>query len=81
MSSTPTPQPQFAGELRDTERLIALWRPAFMPLAARPKSPLRFVLGSFNRRMGPKVWAADAFRQVHTWVQDDTREPRYRNPV
>jgi len=59
---------------------IELYRAAFMPLARSRKSTARFVLGSFNRRIGPRISDADAVRQTRYWTWDNTQEPRYRNP-
>jgi hypothetical protein len=44
---------------------VELYRAAFMPLAVWPKSPVRFVLGSFNRRIGPRASEADADRKTY----------------
>jgi hypothetical protein len=44
---------------------VELYRAAFMPLAVPPNSPVRFVLGSFNRRIGPKASATGAVRKAY----------------
>ena len=49
---------------------IELYRAAFMPLSGQIRSASQLVFGSFNRRIGPKAWAAEAFRETHDWLGD-----------
>jgi hypothetical protein len=50
---------------------IELYRAAFMPLAMRRNSSLQLVFGTFNRRLGPKAYSADAVRATYNSIFED----------
>ena len=59
---------------------IELYRAAFMPLATRPNSSMQAVFGTFNRRLGPKAYSADAVRTIYNWLFEDVRPNHGRRP-
>jgi hypothetical protein len=54
---------------------IELYRSVFAPLAMRPNSPAGLILGSFNRRIGPRAHEADAVRKIYNLLS----EPLFTN--
>jgi hypothetical protein len=64
---------RMSGAVAQDYGVVELYRAAFLPLAAVPNAATQLIFGTFNRRLGPKVWAADTFRQIHSWVGEDIR--------
>jgi len=52
---------------------IELYRSVFAPLAVQPNSPAGLILGTFNRRIGPRANEADAVRKIHNLLSEPFR--------